>query len=202
VKPSIVSLVPSHADYRAVKSGIVGHFRKSVNERAFAVYGSSVLSDSKLLDPGTSDVDLFVLEREGSVPPFWALQEFGERSLDFHPHVSVQVNWQTAKTFSSVIGPAPGYLKEVEKGAKARSASKGFLRDLRRELPGEAYECRDEDVDMLRHFYRKLVSTTLRIPKARRRAEYRDAADLYESYKKFFSILAGCVRILEGRSVF
>ncbi len=91
---------------------------------------------------------------------------------------------------------------EVEKGANAGSASREFLRDLWRELPNEAYECRDEDVDMLRHFYRKIVSTTLRIPKIRRSCDYGEVSGLYETYKKFFSILAGCVRILEGRSVF
>jgi hypothetical protein len=64
MKPSIVEEFPNRSDYFSAKAGIVAHFRKSANERAFAVYGSSILSGSSRFQPGTSDIDLFVLERD------------------------------------------------------------------------------------------------------------------------------------------
>lgn len=182
-------------------------FFKVQKQTIFAVYGSMARhihggesSKTKGVIRGLSDIDIFTANRGGEVPKFDNLIAFGKLQKEFHPNIPIQCTWTTRAACESILTPSSGYMDEVIAGSEAGIASPDFARIITPWLPEDTPK--NDDIAMLSHFTRKVIASTIRIPGARKRLEYREIMSIYEAYKKIFSIMCLVTRLLTGKSTF
>ena len=182
-------------------------FFKVQKRTIFAVYGSMARhihtrESNKSLGVirGLSDIDIFTANRGGKVPKFDSLLGFGTLQKELHPNIPIQCTWTTRAACESILTPSSGYMDEVIAGSEAGIASRDFASAVTSWLPENTLK--NDDIAMLSHFTRKVIASTIRIPGARKRLEYREIMSIYEAYKKIFSIMCLVSRLLTGKSTF
>jgi hypothetical protein len=194
--------LPKEQEYINISSEIARMLSRT-SWLAYAIYGSSVQKGSPSFRAGFSDIDVFVLSKwKRAVPNFDHLQEYGEMLAGKNIWVPIQTHWTTERMFQSPLIPSSGYMKEVRKGANQWKRSRDFFQVI--ENPRRINDYKHDDIQMMVHFIRKTINSTIALP-AIRRVRVPDLVGIhriYEWYKRIFSVMVLLTRIIDGETRF